>query len=171
VVSASQPKTLRLQQRFNWRAVCASAGLGSPLFTKNMCGQKKILARFDLTKTTSSFSTKVWAGYLSGRLTDRHNLLAWVSGQVYLNFSRKHLHDFWKICHSVRGFITTVLHHVTVIQCVNICCKMTPEARFVADEKLRFPGLHAHTCLFFLWGYLNLKFYASIVDIRRDTMA
>jgi hypothetical protein len=48
-------KALRLHRRFNSQMNFASLGLGLPKFTSNMCGEMKILMRFDLIISSNSF--------------------------------------------------------------------------------------------------------------------
>jgi hypothetical protein len=51
------------------------------------------------------------------------------------------------MCLSVPVFNPTVLHHITILKCVNGCPKIIVDAALDADLKLQFPGLHAHLTL------------------------
>jgi hypothetical protein len=71
----------------------------------------------------------------------------------------------------IYGFSMMVLHHVTVVKCVNSCTKIILDAGLVVDMKLQFPARKLTQLIpldFCLWGYLRAKYCVSTVDTREE---
>jgi hypothetical protein len=91
------------------------------------------------------FPIKPWAGILGGCLIDPHILPARVNCGDHRKFLQTQLTAGRSILHfATCGFITTLIHHLSVVKCVSGCPIIILDSGLVAEVELQFPGLHAH---------------------------